>query len=41
MKMYNKCNNVYKEYMFGKWIETTCKEKVFSGRCGMCKKEVA
>ena len=41
MKLYSKCINVYKEYMFGKWIETTCKEKVFSGRCYRCKKEVA
>ncbi len=42
MMLYSKCNNVYKEYMFGKWSEVTCIEKVlFSGRCYKCKKEVA
>ena len=37
MKMYSKCNNVYREYMFGKWIEQTCKNEVWHGKCFRCK----
>ncbi len=37
MMLYSVCNYRYEEYMFGKWLQYTCKEKVFSGRCSRCK----
>ena len=39
MMLYSKCNNVYKEHVFGKWIEFTCKEKVWysTDKCYKCK----
>lgn len=35
MTLYKHCNATVKEYMFGRWHEYTCKNKVFSGRCSI------
>ena len=38
MMLYSVCNNRYKEYMFGKWIESICKEKLWhsTDKCFKC-----
>ena len=39
MMLYSICNHRYEEYMFGRRIEFTCKEKVWysNGKCYKCK----
>lgn len=38
MTLYSVCNYRYEEYMFGKWFQYTCKEKVWhsTDKCYKC-----